>query len=152
MLSREFRLTAIFFVLAVVADKLLKLLILSGFRFDAECISITYALNDGVAFSMLSFLAEYLKYVQIVFIALMALYLFKEGYFTQFPIEMGVLFGSGVSNLSDRFVHGGVVDYVYWHCGFNFAIFNLADVMIDASLFSLLLRLWIQSRKNIHTT
>ena len=42
-----------------------------------------------------------------------------------------MLLAGGVSNILDRFVHGGVVDYVYWHCWFDFAIFNLADVLID---------------------
>jgi signal peptidase II len=125
---------ALFFLIAVVADRIVKLVILGGFRWDSPCLSITYALNDGVAFSMLAFLKSYLKYVQVVVIGGMALYLFKEGYFHKYPLEIGLVFGSGVSNLADRFVYTGVVDYVYWHCGFNFAIFNLADVLIDVGI------------------
>jgi len=26
------------------------------------------------------------------------------------------------------------VDYVAWHCGFDFAVFNFADVMIDVAV------------------
>jgi len=125
---------AIFFILAIVADRIVKLVILGGFRWDSSCLSITYALNDGVAFSMLAFLKSYLKYVQMVVIGAMAWYLFREGYFHKYPLELGLVFGSGVSNLADRFVYNGVVDYVYWHCGFNFAIFNLADVFIDVGI------------------
>ena len=51
----------------------------------------------------------------------------------------GILFGAAIGNLYDRFVYGGVVDYVYWHCGFDFAVFNFADVMIDLSVLWLLL-------------
>ena len=48
------------------------------------------------------------------------------------PITM--LLAGGISNVIDRFIHEGVVDYVYWHCGFDFAIFNFADVIIDISI------------------
>jgi signal peptidase II len=34
----------------------------------------------------------------------------------------------------DRFVHEGVVDYVAWHCGFNYAVFNFSDVAIDIAV------------------
>jgi signal peptidase II len=36
-------------------------------------------------------------------------------------------------------LHGGVVDYVFWHCGFDFAVFNFADVMIDVAVVLILL-------------
>jgi signal peptidase II len=49
-------------------------------------------------------------------------------------LPTGILIGAGLSNVYDRFNHGGVVDYIYWHCGFNFAIFNFADVMIDLAV------------------
>jgi signal peptidase II len=129
---------ALFFLVAIIADRVIKLVILGGFRWDSPCLSITYALNDGVAFSMLAFLESYLKYVQIVVIGIMALYLFREGYFHKYPLELGLVFGSGASNLADRFAYTGVVDYVYWHCGFNFAIFNLADALIDVGIVSML--------------
>ena len=132
---------AIAFILSIVVDQLVKQAILGGFRWDGQCISITFVLNDGVAFSMLAFLKEYLKYFQIVLIGAMVVYLYREGYFSLYPIEMGLVFGSGLSNLSDRFVHGGVVDFVYWHCGFNFAIFNTADVLIDIGIALLVLKL-----------
>jgi signal peptidase II len=148
MLNPIFKKFVIFFLLAMFADQIVKSQILGGFRWESSCISITYVLNDGVAFSMLAFLQDYLKYVQFAFIGAMAYYLFRERYFLKFPIELGVVFGSGMSNLNDRFVHGGVVDYVYWHCGFNFAIFNLADVMIDLGIGLLLLKTYIEHRLN----
>ena len=44
------------------------------------------------------------------------------------------MLGGAFSNIYDRFVHGGVVDMVFWHCGFDFAVFNFADVMIDIAV------------------
>jgi signal peptidase II len=129
-----FKKFALFFLFAIITDRIIKFIILGGFRWDTNCLSITCALNDGVAFSMLAFLKSYLKYLQIVVIGAMAWYLFKESYFRKYPVELGLIFGSGISNLADRFAYTGVIDYVYWHCGFNFAIFNLADVLIDVGI------------------
>ena len=44
------------------------------------------------------------------------------------------MLAGGCSNLLDRFISGGVVDYVAWHKWFEFAVFNFADVMIDLAV------------------
>jgi len=94
--------------------------------------------NKGVAFSMLSFLDEWLKYIQIVLVVsvlIYVVYLNKVCY----SIPAGFMLGGAFSNIYDRFIHGGVVDMVYWHCGFDFAVFNFADVMIDIAVAWILL-------------
>ena len=58
----------------------------------------------------------------------------KKEILEEHALGAGIILGAGSSNLLDRFVHGGVVDYVYWHKWFEFAIFNLADVMIDVGV------------------
>ena len=62
-------------------------------------------------------------------------------------LPISILFAGGISNIYDRFIHTGVVDYVYWHCGFDFAIFNLADVLIDLSIAIILFISYKQSKK-----
>jgi signal peptidase II len=119
------------FVTAIVLDQLVKELILGGFRWESSCISIVLAFNYGVAFSMFSFLKEWLKYIQIAILLTIFVYIFATTKLANIKLPLGLLLGAGVSNVIDRFVHGGVVDYVFWHCGFEFAIFNLADVLID---------------------
>lgn len=52
----------------------------------------------------------------------------------KFIYPLSLILAAGSSNILDRFIHIGVVDYVYWHCGFDFAIFNLADVVIDIAI------------------
>jgi signal peptidase II len=125
-------LTAFFLIFFI--DQIIKLLFLNGFEWNSKCISLTLAINKGVAFSMFSFLGEYLKYIQLVLILFLGFYFFKEKIISKHPITSGILFGAALSNLFDRFIRGGVVDYVYWHCGFDFAIFNFADTMIDLSI------------------
>ncbi len=122
-----------FFIIFLV-DQLIKWFFLHGFEFDTKCISLILTLNKGVAFSMFSFLGGNLKFIQLLLIFILFLYFIKERIILIHPIISGMLFGAAVSNLFDRFIRGGVVDYVYWHCGFNFAIFNFADTMIDFSI------------------
>jgi signal peptidase II len=122
------------FFLIFLIDQLVKLAFLNGFEWNSKCISLTLAINKGVAFSMFSFFGEYLKYIQLVLIILLFFYFIKEKIINKHPIISGILFGAALSNLFDRFIRGGVVDYVYWHCGFDFAIFNFADTMIDLSI------------------
>jgi len=122
------------FVLIFLLDQFIKLQFLSGYRFESKCISLVLALNKGVAFSMFSFLGEWLKYIQLGLIFILIYYFYKEKIFLKHPVISAILLAAAYSNIFDRFVRGGVVDYVYWHCGFNFAIFNFADVCIDFSL------------------
>jgi len=116
-----------------IIDQNIKRLFLEGYRYYSDCIDLTLVFNKGVAFSMFAFLADKLKYIQILFILGVfgyLLYLRKACY----ALPGGILLGGAISNVYDRFVHGGVVDMVYWHCGFNFAVFNFADVMIDVAV------------------
>ena len=130
----------VLFVVVFLTDQWIKWQIIGGFRWDTQCLSITFALNKGVAFSMFAFLNEYLKYLQIIFIGGVVGFMIYEKLFSSYFIPFSILLASASSNVLDRFIHQGVVDYVYYHCGFDFAIFNFADVMIDLSVVMIL---WI---------
>ena len=132
----------VLFVLVVigvfVADQLLKTLFVEGFRAYTQCIDLILVYNKGVAFSMFAFLEESLKWIQLALLAgvvAYTLWLKQKCYL----LPVGIMVGAGLSNVIDRFIYGGVVDYVYWHCGFNFAVFNAADVMIDIAVVWLLI-------------
>ena len=121
-----------------IIDQNIKMLFVDGFRYYTDCIDLILVYNKGVAFSMFAFLAEYLKYIQLVLVTGVLAYVF---YLKQlcYAFPAGLLLGGAFSNIYDRFIHGGVVDMVYWHCGFNFAVFNFADVMIDVAVVWILL-------------
>ena len=121
-----------------IIDQNIKTLFLEGYRYYSDCIDLILVFNKGVAFSMLAFLAEWLKWLQLVLIAGVFLYVVKLKQLC-YAVPAGILLGAGISNIYDRFIHGGVVDYVYWHCGFDFAVFNFADVMIDIAVVWLLI-------------
>jgi len=116
-----------------IIDQNIKMLFVDGFRYYTECIDLILVYNRGVAFSMFSFLEEYLKYIQLTFVTAVLVYVYQQKKLC-YSIPIGLLLGGALSNIYDRFVHEGVVDMVYWHCGFNFAVFNFADVMIDVAV------------------
>lgn len=133
---------------ALLLDQAIKTIFLDGFRLYSPYIDLILVFNKGVAFSMFAFLEGALKWIQLALLGGVigyTLWLKKVCYL----IPVGIMVGAGLSNVADRFMHGGVVDYVYWHYGFNFAVFNAADVMIDfAVLWLLILNFRPQSCKS----
>ncbi len=119
---------------------------MQGFSWESSCISLELHYNKGVAFSMFAFLGENLKWIQLVLISALIVYIFRGGYLKNYLLPAAILTGAALGNLLDRFVHGGVVDYIYWHCGFEFAIFNFADMMIDLAIVLFLLQAYILER------
>jgi signal peptidase II len=129
---RELKIFIALFVSVFVIDQYIKYIFVDGYVWHSECISLILAYNKGVAFSMFAFLAEYLKYIQLLLLAGVAIFLYiKKEYFYSYYHGASLILAGGLSNVLDRFFHEGVVDYIYWHCYFDFAIFNFADVMID---------------------
>jgi len=136
MSNHTFRLSAILLFTLVgvfIVDQNIKGLFVDGFRYYTKCIDFILVYNKGVAFSMFSFLAEYLKYIQLVIVTGVIAYIFYIKKLC-YAFPTGLLLGGAFSNIYDRFIYGGVVDMVYWHCGFDFAVFNFADVMIDIAV------------------
>ena len=136
--------------LLIIADQIIKLFFVNGFAAHSGCISLVLAYNHGVAFSMFAFLEDWLKFVQMAALAGVAYYLYKEKQlFINFYYPVAFIFAGGISNIADRFTYGAVVDYVYWHCGFDFAIFNLADVLIDIGVVWILYKSYKISKNHL---
>lgn len=127
------RLLAVFFLALVgtfVIDQGIKSLFVTGYEWQGACISLELHYNKGVAFSMFAFLGPYLKWLQAILIAGIILYLFVSGLVKQYAFPLGLLLGGAIGNLYDRFTQEGVVDYIYWHCWFDYPVFNYADIMV----------------------
>lgn len=127
-------------VVVFVIDQLIKYwAVVSDLYIQSSPISLILAYNKGVAFSMFAFLDESLKYIQLVLMFGIAVYLYKNPLiFKMHYIPAGLLFGAAFGNICDRFTYGAVVDYIFWHYGFEFAIFNFADVIINCAVALLL--------------
>lgn len=135
-MNKKLIVSLVIFVLLVLIDQAIKYgFVFLNFGFESDCISLVLAYNYGVAFSMFEFLSEYLKFIQLTLIACIVIYLYlNKEVFLKYYMPISILLAGGLSNILDRFTYGAVVDYVYWHCGFDFAIFNFADVIIDFAI------------------
>lgn len=135
-MKKKLKLSFLIFAVIFIIDQIVKY----GFanydwNVEGPYMSLQLAYNYGVAFSMFAFLAEYLKYIQLAMLAAGVIYLYKnQDVFKEYYLPISLLFAGGLSNILDRFTYGGVVDYFYWHYGFEFAIFNIADVIINISV------------------
>ncbi len=128
---------AVFLLVALgtfIIDQNIKMLFVEGYYRAGTCIDLELHYNKGVAFSMFAFMGPYLKWIQSLLIIGILYYIFSEGYIKRYAFPAGLLMGGAIGNVYDRFMHEGVVDYVAWHCGFNFAVFNYADIAIDVAV------------------
>ena len=132
-MKKELKIATTIFLVVFIIDQIVKYGFANlGWDVDGPYMSLKLAYNYGVAFSMFAFLAEYLKFIQLFIILIATFYLYKnKEVFKEYYLPIALLYAGGLSNILDRFTYGGVVDYFYWHYGFEFAIFNFADVMID---------------------
>ncbi|MGM0519125.1 MAG: signal peptidase II [Campylobacterota bacterium] len=152
-MKKRLKISLLIFAIIFIVDQAIKY----GFvNFDwnvkGPIMSLHLAYNYGVAFSMFSFLAEYLKYIQLAMVVAGFIYLFKNrDVFYEYYVPVGLLFAAGLSNILDRFTYGGVVDYLYWHYGFEFAIFNLADVIINLSVVIIIFKQIKQAKEDKKT-
>lgn len=138
------------FIVAVIVDQYIKYgFVFLNWGYDGPVISLVLAYNYGVAFSLFSFLEGNLKYIQIALLAGAVIYLyFNKDILRTYYIPIALIFAGGISNIIDRFIHGGVVDYIFWHYKFEFAIFNLADVIIDLGVVLILYLSYKESKQN----
>ena len=66
-------------------------------------------------------------------------------------LSLGLVIGGALSNVIDRLVHGAVADFFLFHVGgFEWYVFNLADVWIVAGAIGLVLA-WALERPEIAT-
>ena len=135
-MKKELKFAITIFIVVFIIDQVVKYGFANlNWNVDGPYMSLTLAYNYGVAFSMFAFLADYLKYIQLGIVLIAVIYLIKnEEVFKEYYIPIALLFAGGLSNILDRFTYGGVVDYFYWHYGFEFAIFNIADVIINLAV------------------
>ncbi len=147
----------IFFIAAFfvfIIDQIIKIWILDAAKISnpiikTDIIDIVLVYNKGVAFSLGIFLGNSLKWIILTLLVITIVVIMKSNiFFKQYYVSLGVIIGAGFGNLIDRFLYNGVVDYIYWHYGFNFAVFNFADTSINIAIAYLLAHNIYMSYKN----
>ncbi|HFQ61822.1 MAG TPA: lipoprotein signal peptidase [Epsilonproteobacteria bacterium] len=145
------RVFAVFFLVLLgtfIIDQNIKTLFVEGYYHAGECIDLELHYNKGVAFSMFAFLGSYLKWIQVLLVGVLLFVIFKEGYLKRYAFPAGLLIGGALGNVYDRFMREGVVDYVAWHCGFDYAVFNFADVAIDIAVVLIVIMVYFFPEKS----
>lgn len=152
--AKKLALIALIALIIFALDQVIKLIFIAGFNFECEAFTLGNApiynalvYNTGVAFSLFAFLGEWLKYIQVALLIALFIFTLFGGLLAQHTIAFGLIFGAGASNVFDRFIREGVVDYVYWHYGFEWAIFNFADVMIDLGVGIIIIQMLFAKKK-----
>ena len=138
-------------------DQIIKFLVskyITNVTIIPNFISLIYAENDGVAFSMLSGSRIIIIIISILLLSFLAYYMNKD-YVSKkkddilMDVSYGLLFGGILGNLLDRIIRGFVIDYISINIiGYHFPIFNLADVMIRIGVIIMIIRTLKSESKN----
>lgn len=106
------------------------------------------SLNTGVAFSMFEGKSN-IFIVTSLLASVLFIYLIvsKKVFSSKFEtIVLGVILGGTLSNVIDRFLFGGVRDFIYLKF-INFAIFNIADMAVTIGAILLCVAVMIMTFK-----
>ncbi len=104
-------------------------------------VHLTHIRNHGGVFGLLQGQGWLFGTLSLGLLAGIAAWLFMGAAISRFEYAcFGCIAGGGLSNVVDRLVHGSVIDYInlqhipYWNY-----IFNLADMMIHAGIWPMIL-------------
>jgi len=102
---------------------------------------LTYLENRGAAFSILQNMRWVFVGVTVVAVAAMIYFFLKHHGFVV-RSALSLLIAGAVGNLIDRIRQGFVVDFLHFYpFGYNFPVFNLADICVDVG--AVLLAVWL---------
>lgn len=110
---------------------------------------LTNVRNYGAAWSILT--GSRIMLIIVTILIMIGLYYFfirKEKMKKYEKVIYGVLYGGIIGNLIDRIFRGYVIDYLEFYIfGYNFPVFNLADILIVISMFFIIISV-IKGDKN----
>jgi signal peptidase II len=122
-------------LLIIGCDQFLKFLVVSKMALGVpvevidHVLQLTYVRNTGAAFSLFIGFSSYLVVVGLV-VVLLVLYFHYRLPQKSLLLQIGMAFilGGSIGNLTDRVIHGYVIDYIDF---IVWPVFNLADIMIN---------------------
>lgn len=111
--------------------------------------NITLIGNTGAAFSILSSNTILLIIISVVVLNVLYFFFIKGKTLIDFEqVSYGLLIGGILGNLIDRVLRMQVVDYLDFNIfGYNFPVFNLADIVIVISMILIVIQI-IKGDKN----
>lgn len=145
-------------LITLVIDQTSKYLILLNMK-EFESIPIinnffkvTFMKNTGAAFSFLEGNVPLIIIVTSIIIIFILRYIKITNPKRQEKIFYSLIIGGAFGNLIDRIVHGYVIDFLDFNLfGYNYPVFNIADISIVVGIFSLIILSIIESRSEYET-
>ena len=116
--------TGIFIAVLIVIDIISKIFLKDSYTIAADTIGLKGIMNEGVIFG--TFQGNNTAFIIITIAVILAvIYFYKKEPRLQFGLNL--ILAGAIGNLIDRFVYGGVIDFIYLK---GFSTFNFADVFI----------------------
>lgn len=111
---------------------------------------LTYTHNYGGAWSIFDNSTLFITIVSFLIIIGIIYYLFKNKVTKKIEIVgYSLLLGGAIGNLIDRIVYGYVIDFLdFYILGYDFPIFNIADIGIVVGIIFLLVSMILEVYKN----
>ncbi len=135
----------IFSLIIIIIDFIIKLFALNNITnicVIPNFFYLTLAKNTGAAFSLLENQTIFFILIGVLVIFYIFNYLIKDKMSTLEKILYIFLTGGIIGNLIDRIIYGYVVDYLRFIIfGYNFPIFNLADICITIGVILLIINM-----------
>jgi TrmH family RNA methyltransferase len=146
---------AIFILVALAADQLLKYLVEVFLPFQEAVpvipmLALYRTYNYGVAFSMLSGMEGWFIVGIRLAVVGFVLWLWRRTPKDRFFAHLGyaMIIAGALGNLVDRLLFGYVIDYILFHTAtWSFAVFNLADSFITIGAGAIILDELLQAKK-----
>ncbi len=138
----------IVFISIWIMDQITKLLVVRHIPLYGQAIEITPFLriihikNTGIAFGLWAGggWTKQLFFIGFSLLAILAIlyYLFKTGPSLLNNLGCGLVIGGALGNLTDRILHGNVVDFIDCHFrSYHWPAFNIADSAVTIGMFIL---------------
>ena len=111
---------------------------------------LTYTHNYGGAWSIFDNSTLFITIVSFLIIIGIIYYLFKNKVTKKIEIVgYSLLLGGAIGNLIDRIVYGYVIDFLdFYILGYDYSIFNIADIGIVIGIILLLVSMILEVYKN----
>ena len=146
------------FVVTLVSDQLTKLWVIEHFHYGElfvvipDFFNLTHVRNPGGAFSFLATMSEGIRQAFFMGTGLLAVVLLIA-YFRRLDsrawlssIAIGSVLGGAIGNLTDRVLHGEVIDFLDFRLigGYVWPTFNLADSWIVIGVALLMIEMFFE--------
>ncbi|MEI2300741.1 signal peptidase II [Ensifer sp. MJa1] len=146
---------AVFILLALVADQVIKYLVEIYLPFNqavhvVPMLALYRTYNYGVAFSMLSGMEGWFIVGMRLTVVAFVLWLWKRTPKDRFFAHFGyaLIIAGALGNLVDRLLFGYVIDYILFYTEtWSFAVFNLADTFITLGAGAIILDELLHAKK-----